>query len=285
MPPGFLYLKYNSMKKNKNKLLLLAVLFPILALAQSDINTEKKNTFTTNLSYQTALHFFGRTDNLQSSGISSVVGFELKNGLYNNNNFIFVQNSATTTSYAGGTLEVGYRFGNNEAVSGNIFYSHFLYNNNSELVQSILKSQTGVNLTFNNNVVNVNIGGDLKFSDKTDLGLTAGLDHLFIIPIKSKKALAINPSIYGYAGTQNFSTTYINTIKPILPILPSQTQQQTHKKTTLNILAYELSAPVVFVNGKFNFSITPSYVLPQNLMEGEVGKNLFYTTLSVGVRL
>jgi hypothetical protein len=68
-----------------------------------------------------------------------------------------------------------------------------------------------------------------------------------------------------------------------LPIGGNQTVTESVKQ--FNILAYEFSAPVVFVAGKFNASVTPSYVMPQNLIAGETGQNMFYFTLSLGVRL
>jgi hypothetical protein len=182
-----------------------------------------------------------------------------------------------------------------------VFYSQFLYSDSSALVQSALKSQTGVNLAYNNKIVNVNIGGDAKFSDKTDFGATAGLDRLFLHVIPNTKyAIAVNPSAYAYAGTQNFSNTYIkerkNPVGTILPILGNgnnpRNETITENSTKFNILAYEFSMPVVFVAGKFNASFTPSYIMPQNLVTvqnrpdlSENGKNMFYFSASVGVRL
>jgi hypothetical protein len=155
-----------------------------------------------------------------------------------------------------------------------------------------LKGQTGLNLTWNNKIVNVNGGADLKFSNRTDLGLTAGLDRLFIYLIpNTKAALAFNPSAYAYAGTQNFTQTVRkrNQIAG-LPVGNQQTVQE--EVTQFSLLSYELSAPIVLVAGKFNATISPSYVMPQNLIKipnrpdlSERGENMFYITASVGVRL
>ncbi len=82
-----------------------------------------------------------------------------------------------------------------KSFSGNVFYNQFLYKANSQLVQSALKSQAGINLVDNNKIANVNTGMGVKFSNRTDLGLTAGLDHLFIYVIPgTKNAIAVNPS-------------------------------------------------------------------------------------------
>jgi hypothetical protein len=58
------------------------------------------------------------------------------------------------------------------------------------------------------------------------------------------------------------------------------------------ILAYEISAPIIFAKGKFNAYISPAYVMPKNLVivSGrpdltERGSNMFYFTAGVGVIL
>lgn len=280
------------MKSRQALLTTIILSLPFFGIAQNDTSTPKKNVFTGGVNYQSSLHYFGRTDSLKSSGLFPTLGFQLKQGFYVNSNFIFVNNSVSSLSYNGTIVEGGFRFPQTRNFSGNIFYTQFLYKNNSELVQSALKSQTGINMAYNNKIVNVNVGGDAKFSDKTDFGATAGLDHLFLYLIpNTKNAIAINPSAYAYAGTQNFSNTYYK--KQNVFGLPVGNQQAvTETSTQFNILAYEFSAPVVFVAGKFNASITPSYVIPQNLMKvpnrpdlSENGKNMFYVSAGVGVRL
>jgi hypothetical protein len=268
------------------KLLLafVAMLYTAASFGQTDSATDKKNTLIASLNYQSKLHYFGRVDSLESSGLFPSIGFELKNGLYATGNFIFIQNSLQPTAYTGTTIEAGYRFPESEHFTGNVFYTYFLYKDNSELVQSALKGQTGVNAAYTNKIVNLNFGADLKFSDKTDIGATFGLDHLFIKKIQDGMALAFNPSAYVYAGTQQFSNTYVKNTSPILG-LPTTGQTVTEQVTSFNVLAYEFSAPIVFVAGKFNASVTPSYVLPQQLIPGENGKYLFYISLGVGVRL
>lgn len=282
--------------KIRQGLVIASILgLPVIGNAQNDTSAPKKNVFTAGVNYQSTLHYFGRTDSLRSSGLFPTIGFQLKEGFYVNSNIIFVNNNAASLSYNGSIVEGGFRFPQARNFSGNIFYTQFLYKDKSQLVQSALKSQTGMNMAYNNKIVNVNVGGDAKFSDRTDFGATAGLDHLFLYLIPNTKyAVAINPSIYAYAGTQNFTNTYYQKRKVNVLGIPIGNQQQavTETSTRFNILAYELSAPIVFVTGKFNVSITPSYVMPQNLVKvanrpdlSENGKNMFYVSAGVGVRL
>ncbi|MFZ6024114.1 MAG: hypothetical protein ACOYVG_06620 [Bacteroidota bacterium] len=280
------------MKLSKSRQLLwLAIVLPILSLAQ-EAGDEKqtKNEFSASFNYQSALHFFGRTDSLRSSGLFPLLGFQLKSGLYAQGNFIFVQNSMQSAAYTGATLEAGYRFPETDHFSGNLFFSRFLYKDESTLVQSALRSQTGANLSYLNKILNLNSGLNLIFSDKTDVNASLGVDHLFIFTKgMNNAAIALAPSFTANLGTQQFSNTYLER-KNVLGI--PVTQQTTENITQFNILSYEIAMPVVFVKGKCNLAFTPSYVMPQNLVTvagrpdlSERGKNMFYITLSAGIRL
>jgi len=279
-------------KANCMNLFFLIMFLPVFSFAQESNTkeTSQKNEFSASVNYQSALHYFGRTDSLKSSGLFSTIGFQSKTGLYAQGNFIFIQNKSEPITYTGTTIEAGYRFPQSDHFSGNLFYTQFLYNNKSTLLQSALKSQTGINASYTNPIINVNGGADLKFGGQTDLGATLGLDHLFIFKNAiSHSAFAVNPSVYAYAGTQKFTNTYFEKGGILgFPLSPQTTQQVTQ----FNILSYEISMPVVFVSGKFNASVTPAYVIPQNLVSivgrpdlSEYGKEMFYVTVSVGIKL
>jgi hypothetical protein len=279
--------------------LVLSIPFPVFS--QNDTSTPRTNVFSAGVNYQSRLHFFGRTDSLESKGIFGSIGYELKQGFYTNANFIFVNNASTSFDYTGSVIEAGYKFPTAKNFSGNIAYSKFLYKENSQLVQSAVKSQAEINLAYNNKIVNVNAGADAKFSDKTDFGLTAGLDRLFIYVIPgTTNAIAINPSFYTYAGSQSFTQTYYEKKKKVnvlgLPIGNGNgnggNELITEEVKRFTVLAHEFSLPVVFVLGKFNASFTGSYVMPQNLVTvpnrpdlTENGRNMFYFTTGVGLRL
>lgn len=270
----------------KTRLMIaLFVSLPFWSRAQDVADsTEKKNVFTGSINYQSALHYFGRVDSFRSSGLFPVLGYEFKNGLYAQGTAVFVQNPSQPFNYTGSSVEVGYKFPESKHFEGNLFVSKFLYKDESTLVQSALNAQTGVNLSYKNKIINVNGGADLKFSDQTDIGATLGVDHLFVTPITGwdKSAIAVMPSATLYAGTQNFSNTYIK--KESFMGIPV-TQQRTEQVKKFSILAYEFSAPVVLVAGKLNAYVIPSYVVPQNLVESERGESLFYVTAGLGFRL
>jgi hypothetical protein len=263
---------------------------PLVAFAQvdstkTDSTAKKKNEFTASINYQSNLHYFGRVDSFRSSGLFPIIGYQFKNGLYAQGTAVFVQNPSTPFTYTGASVEIGYRFPEKKHFEGNVYASKFLYRDKSVLVQSALQAQTGVNLTYKNKIVNVTGGADLKFSDRIDVGATAGINHLFVKKITGwkKSAIAVMPMATINAGTQNFSNTYTEKTNMLgVPV----TRQRVEKVEQFSILSYEFSAPVVLVANKFNAYVIPSYVLPQNLIsDQEYGQNLFYVTVGFGIRL
>nr|WP_294904083.1 hypothetical protein [uncultured Lacibacter sp.] len=274
--------------------LFIAIFFalPVVLFAQDSTKQERKPVFAANIAHQTYVHFLGRSDSLNTNATLPIISYQLKNGLYAQGAAIFIQNSALPFQYTGGSVELGYRFPESDKFSGNVFVSRFLYKEESVLVQSALKYQTGINTSLQNKIINVNLGANLMFSDRADVSANAGLDHLFIIPLKEgeAKALAINPTITAYGGTQRFTETYQQKQSPTvggIPVGPPQTTTQTRDVNTFSVLAYEYTMPIVLVMGKFNAVLSPSYVIPQNLVasNGEYGRSRFYLMASIGVRL
>lgn len=271
--------------KTINKIIFfsLITLLPISLIAQNNL----KNEFSATLAYQSLAHFMGRTDSLNSTATVPIISYKLKSGFYTQVAGIFVQNDATPLQYTGATVEVGYHFLQNDSnFSGSVFGTYFDYKDKSLLVRSALKYQLGLNTSFKNSIVNINPSFNLMFSDKTDINIGLAFDHLFIQKLKEEfpRALAFNPTITLNAGTQNFTESYKRNVgSTFVPIY----QTETKNVTRLSFLAIDITLPIVYVAGKFNAFITPSYVMPYNLISsaGERGDNRFYFTAGVGVRL
>lgn len=264
----------------------LAFICLIIQAQQADSSLPKKKiTFTTGVTFNSGLNYYGRTDSLKSQGIYPFAGITLPNGLYLFSNFIFI-NNAVATSYAATTIEAGYKFKNKKGNWwGNIFGSRFFYNADVSLVQSVVKEQAGIKLANSNKVVSIYGGADAKFSNQTDFGAYAGLDHSFRIdPVGKKGVIVITPSAYSYFGTQRFSKTWLQEKRFL--IIPVGEQTVTQSSSRFSILSYELSCPVIYGIGKMNIILTPAYAIPQNVItangaESQKADNLFYTTATI----
>jgi len=273
------------MKSLKPFAALLFLLVLQTSEAQSD-STPQKPQLKISLNYNTALNYYGRTDSLKSTGFFPLAELWFTSKLYVNAAPIFTNNSLQRLAYAGTVASAGYQNVGEKWISS-LYVTKPFYKENSELVQSALKAQSGASFTFQNNVLNITAGGDVKFSDKVDYGATAGLDHLVRIQATENSVVIFDPTTTIYGGTQNFQRSYYKKVKPGVLLFPGSSQQVTENVSRFNVLAYELSVPVIYASGKVLLMATPSYILPQNLISvpgrpdlSERGGNLFYATLT-----
>ena len=266
-------------------LVLVAMLAMMTSFAQND-TTSNKMSFKLGINYHSSLHYFGRTDSLKSSGLFPMAEIWFTEELYINAAPVFVNNAMQRFDYAGSVTSIGYLKVSPSSVT-NIYLLKPFYEKSSILVQSLLKAQGGASISFLNKVVNITAGADTKITDRIDFGATAGLDHIFKQPGKGNSVLVFNPSLYVYAGTQQF-TRSASKNGTAFPLLPPQQEIVTQRIRQFNVLAYEASLPIIYVRGKWMAVLTPSFVSPQNLIriEGrpdlsEQGRSMLYGTLGL----
>lgn len=263
----------------------------VLVKDSAALVSREKNHFIIGVAYNSGMNYYGRVDSLKSSGIYPFIGFAAKNGLYLNATFVFLHNSLQT-EYAATLLEGGYNFKNHRGNwAGNLSATGYLYRDNTILPQSAIRSSVAANITNLNSIVNITLGGNAKFSDHTDFGAQAGLDHIIRFRhIFGKDVIVLDPSVNIYAGTQNFTQTYYQ--KKNLLFIPVTEAEVTKSSKEFNILAYECSMPIVYGYKKINLILSPAYILPQHILSvpgqsglSEKAENLFYFTASIKLTL
>ncbi len=270
--------------KSISKICIVLFLFlSQIVFAQSDSSEKQKPKFKFSINYNSALNYYGRTDSLKSTGVFPLAELWFTKDFYINAAPVFINNSGQSFGYAGTVTSLGYLHATDKWIS-NLYLLKPFYKQSSELVQSALKAQAGASFSKLNKILNINFGGDVKYSDKPDFGAIAGMDHLIKKQLSNKDVLVIDPSFYAYAGTQNFTNTYYKKKAGFL-FFPGNAEPVTENVQKFNILAYEFSVPVVYVKGKWMLLLTPSYILPQNLITianrpdlSERGENMFYAT-------
>ncbi|MES1198335.1 MAG: hypothetical protein ABUL41_03565 [Chitinophagaceae bacterium] len=258
---------------------------PVVIKAQSDSTKEDdKPQFKLGVYYNSNLNYYGRTDSLRSQGFFPLAELWFNKNFYINAAPIFVHNSVTSFDYAGTVASAGFRFNSNNKFAGNIYFVKPLYKDKSQLVQSALKGQFATTVTWLNKVLNLTAGADVKFSEQTDYGATAGLDHIFRYELPGSSVLVVDPSANLYAGTQQFTKSYYK--QSSFLFFPGTEQTITEEVNNFNILSYEFSVPVIYAKEKWQLLFTPSYVIPQNLIVvagrpdlSERGKKMFYATI------
>lgn len=263
-------------------LTLSLVLFFLIGNAQQDSTNSASVRFKIGLNYNSRLHYFGRTDSLQSGGYFPMAELWFNNSFYVNAAPIFVHNASIGTDYAGSVTTLGYL----KATPGHMVHLYALkpfYTAESRLVQSALKAQAGAALSLFSKVINLSLGGDVKYSNQLDYGATASIDHLVRLQ-KATHLVLVDPTFTLNAGTQNFLRTYRQKRAGLL--FPRE-ETITENKQVFRLLAWEASLPLIYIKGKIQVQATPAYVVPQNLqpaqagIPAEYGKPLLYLTAGV----
>jgi len=266
----------------------LILAFTAFTVHAQDSTEKAKPQLKLSVNYNSGLHFFGRTDSLKSTGLFPMAEFWASPKFYISAAPIFVNNAIQRMEYAGTVASIGYQHLTEKWLT-NVNVVKPFYKAEAELVQSALKAQGNLSVTSLNKVANITLGGDIKFSDKLDFGATAGIDHIIRIQNKDNSVFVFDPSFYAYAGTQHFSRTYTKRQNNGLPLPGSGSSQQvTETSTEFNILAYEVSMPIIYAKNKLMLIATPSYIMPKNLVTvpnrpdlSERGENMLYTTLTM----
>ena len=274
------------MKPTKKLLAIAMILCAQLANAQTDSSEKQKPQFKFGLNYNTELNYYGRTDSLKSTGFFPLAEFWFGKDVYISAAPVFVSNAVKSFDYAGTVTTLGYLHATDKVIT-NLYLTKPFYKEASQLVQSALEAQAGASFSFLNKIINFTAGGDVKYSDKIDFGATAGFDHIIRKELSGNSVLVIDPSFYTYAGSQNFTTTYYKKQKS-LPLFPVNNEEFTRSETNFNVLAYEFMLPLIYAKGKWMALVTPSYIMPQNLVTvsgrpdlSERGKNMFYANLGL----
>lgn len=268
--------------------LLVSGLFLFCRATGQEDQKEKKVTVRLGSFYTSGLHYYGRTDSLRSSGFFPLAELQAGKSFYISAAPVFIINSQNGFEYAGTVLTSGLRFREENKYAAHVYVTKPVYKDNNQLVQSALKWQGAVSYTWLNKIINLTAGGDIKFSDKTDFGVIAGADHIFRKELKGGFVLVADPSAVMNAGTQHFTQTSYR--KSGFLIFPGAEQEVTEEVNRFAVLSYEFSMPVILAVKKLQLIASPSYIIPQNLIQvknrpdlSERGKSLF--VLTAGIKL
>jgi hypothetical protein len=230
-------------------------------------------TFFAGAIYSSRLHYYGRTDNEKSSALLPTLMLQFDSAhIYVSGTAVLLNNKEQTMDYAGTVAEVGYKFGKLKGLNGNVYVNKFFYNT-TQLPQSALKAQVGTNLSHLNKIINVTASASAAFSDKTDFFTSAGLNKNFKWK-KDKAVFVVTPTFLLNVGSQNYTQ------------LKDVNTNQNSKR--FSILSYEINMPLIYARKHLYFIVTPSYVIPENLITvpghpelSEMGSNLFFANVTV----
>ena len=245
---------------------------------------ESSVSVTPRVDYISRLHYFGRTDNLKSSALVPTLTIKFGEGFYISSSAVFINNAKRSMDYSVISAGAGYKFGDESGWAGNIYANKYFYTGQKQ-VQSAQKADAGLVLSWLDKVIDINASAGVAFSNKADFFVSGGIDHAFRFA-DEKNVFVIIPSVTANAGTQNYTYSYM--VKRNILIVPVADEQLTKSARGFRLLSYEASVPMVYVRGRFSASLTPGYVLPQNLVTvagrpdlSEHASGLFYCNAGI----
>jgi hypothetical protein len=255
---------------------------------QPVVAAKPKTSLLLSSNFLSKLHYYGRTDSLKSTALVPNILLQFGNGIYLSSSFIFINNNQKNLDYAATVAGAGFNFGKSKGLAGSIYADAFFYKNIS-LVQASQKGQAGVKLSHLNKFIDVNAAASTVFSDNSDYFASLGMDHIFKYRHK-KSVFVIIPTFTANAGTQNFTNTYYRT--RTLNGLPVGNEQVTENSKKFNLLSFETSLPMAYVYKKLIVTVTPGFVIPQNVITvsgrpdlSENASNLFYANVGIAFKL
>ncbi len=130
--------------------------------AQNEDSTQSTTAqFKISFNYNSGLNYYGRTDSLKSTGVFPLAELWVTQNFYLNAAPIFVNNKVQSFAYAGTVATAGYQHLSEKWLT-NLYVLKPFYKEDSKLVQSALKAQTGLTVSRLNKILNITVGADAK---------------------------------------------------------------------------------------------------------------------------
>ena len=176
-------------------------------------------------------------------------------------------------------LIAGWDFSLWKKLETSVSYSRFAYNDSSIQIQSSLKNNVELSLTFDSAIIQPRLTGALYFGTSTpdflcsfDLSHEFAFDYLF----GERDGLYIKPTASISAGTLHYYKLMLRD--------SGQRILAAREVTKFNISGIDLSLPVEYDIGRFIIGASANYNIPLNqplYLRAEPG---FYFTLGLGFR-
>lgn len=236
----------------------------IAALAQKD-STDKKSHGKFSLEYASNSVFNGRKDSVVTPYITPSIGYEGRSGFYINGSFSYLPRSGDSRIDEF-SVDAGYDFsiGN---FDGEIAAGKEFYNTNSTNVSAEEKGSLTARAAYDFQVVSLFLSPSIHFNQKSDIALSAGLEHEFN---PNEGDFTITPAACFNGSTLNFYQSYFDRrkYKDLKKNNPGSKVKATIKNaSTFSLLDYEFSLPAAYKTGNFTFTVTPYYTVPLNPAE------------------
>jgi len=210
--------------------------------------------------------FVGRTDINPTPTLSAKIDYNLKFGLYLTGTLDAVTNR-DKNKLDGGSVEIGYNYTEDDNLEWGISFTKLFFNSTSTRVSSSLSSELNAYIDYDIAEiitpalsVSYNFG---KNGNKGDILINPSLSHDFLIEsvFGDNDKILISPQVGLNIGSQNFYSEYL--VKTDRALRRADAAYINALGDT-KLLDYEITAPIVYIAGKFSFIFVPTYAFAKD---------------------
>ena len=219
------------------------------------------------ISYLSDYVYMGRKDSLPTPYLTPTVAYYDASGFYISGSLSYLlEKKSRRIDY--GSIDIGYSFDLSEQLGGDIYANKSWYNQSSTNVTSDIKGYIGALLNYDLNILQVNGGMDVLFSNKPDFTCNLGVAHAFALGEEDHQ-ISITPSFTANWSTLHSYEGYINRRvgkRPgiIVPVNNSITAITRVENNRITLMDFELSLPFNYESPHFGINFTPTLAIPRN---------------------
>jgi hypothetical protein len=214
--------------------------------------------------------FLGRPDSVNTPTLSPRLSYTLKSGFYLSGSLDIITNR-DKNKLDGGDLEVGYNYTQDDNFEWGASFTKLFFNSTSTQVSASLSSELNAYADYDvAGIITPGISLSYNFGrngDKGDFLISPSLSQDFLIKsiFSDNDKVLISLQATLNAGSQNFYSGYLER-KGKLNRKGIVTAYNNYYDAlgSLSLLDYELTAPIVYICGKFNFSFIPTFAFAQD---------------------
>ncbi len=228
--------------------------------------------------------FFGRTSPKRYRYYTTDVVYNHKSGAFAYGTLWKVSGSYPTVDEV--DLGAGYVFHINPKLSGTTSYSHFFFNQNTQVIKSLSTNNIDLKTTYNFKLFKGSIAADYLWGKASDVFVTPSISRYYETKFgifDDKDYLSFTPGISMILGTQNFVENYSEDQRAD-PNQGSNFGHDTdnfltaHANREFNVLNYSFKLPIAYNRPHYTLEANTKYSIPVNV-EGQLKnhKEVFFT--------
>lgn len=242
----------------------------VVADTDTVVAAVRKNSMSLGVNYGSDALFFGRTGPITYPFVASDIIFNSKSGFFLYGSALKVLGYKPVVDEV--DLGIGYYYRLSKKVKGNISYTRFIFNNQSEIIKSASTNDINLKNTIDWKYFKTSIIGDYLFGKSYDIFATISNSKYWESSwsvFTNDDFMSINPGVNVIFGTQNFVQRYSIDHKYRLEAnniyILNENGRGARANAKFNLLNYSFKVPVAYNTPHYTLEFSYRYSVPVNV--------------------